>query len=101
MKLVEASYSHLATQLAATAKQISFLEAERERIKTTYSNVDPEDGSFVGFIGEKLVNELTNAIDSVRVCLEPVTDLLTRKLAEPVEEQLELGTWKETLEPAS
>lgn len=92
-KLIEATYTHLATQIAVGAKQISFLTQERERIAKLFKEQDTEDDFLVGFVGEKLTNELDNAIRSIARCLEPLNDQLTQKLAEPVEEQLELGNW--------
>ena len=94
MKLIESTYTHLATQIATAAKQLTFLSEERERIATLYPSQDTEDDLFVGFVGEKLTNEIDNAIRSLKLCLEPVTEQLAQKLAEPVEEQLELGNWK-------
>lgn len=93
-KLVESTYTFLATQIATTARQLTFLSAERDRVAELYTSLDTEDDSFVGFIGEKVLAELDNAIQSLKVCLEPVTEQLTQKLAEPVEEQLGLGLWK-------
>ena len=94
MKLIEATYTHLATQLSVGAQQILFLTQERERIAKLFREQDTEDDFLVGFVGEKLTNELDNAIRSISRCLEPITDQLAQKLAEPVEEQLELGNWK-------
>ena len=93
-KLIEASYTFLATQLATSAKQIQFLSAERDRVSELYSSLDTEDDSFVGFVGEKVIAELDNAIRSLQVCLEPIVEQLDQKLTEPVEEQLNLGDWK-------
>jgi hypothetical protein len=93
-KLVESTYTFLATQIATTAKQLAFLSAERDRVAELYTSLDTEDDCFVGFVGEKVLAELDNAIRSLQVCLEPVTEQLTQKLAEPVEEQLGLGLWK-------
>lgn len=93
-KLIEASYTFLATQIATTAKQLSFLSAERDRVAELYSSLDTEDDSFVGFVGEKVLAELDNAIRSLQVCLEPIVEQMEQKLAEPVEEQLNLGDWK-------
>jgi hypothetical protein len=92
--LVEHSYSHLATLIATSAKQIAFLEAERDRVATLYPTHDTEVDSFVSFIGEKVLSELDNAIQSLRVCLESPTEQLAQKLGEPVEEQLGLGLWQ-------
>jgi hypothetical protein len=92
--LVESTYTHLATQIATSVKQLAFLEEERTRITTLYPTQDVGEDTLVSFIGEKLLNELDNAIRSLKVCLEPVTEQLTWKLAEPVEEQLGLGLWK-------
>jgi hypothetical protein len=92
--LVEHSYTHLATLIATSAKQIAFLEAERDRVAALYPAQDTEADSFVSFIGEKVLAELDNAIQSLKVCLESPTDQLTQKLAEPVEEQLGLGLWQ-------
>jgi hypothetical protein len=94
--LVEHSYSHLATLIATSAKQIAFLEAERDRVATLYPTQDTGVDSFVGFVGEKVLSELDNAIRSLTVCLESFAEGLTQKLSEPVEEQLGLGLWKET-----
>ena len=94
--LVESTYTHLATLIAASAKQIAFLETERERVATLYPTQDTEVDSFVSFVGEKLLAELDNAIRSLNVCLESPTQKLAQKLAEPVEEQLGLGLWQET-----
>ena len=93
-KLVESTYTFLATQIATTAKQLAFLSAERDRVAELYTSLDTEDDCFVGFVGEKVLAELDNAIQSLKVCLEPVTEQLAQKLAEPVEQQLELGNWK-------
>lgn len=93
-KLVESTYTHLATQIALSVKQLNFLTEERERIATLYASQDTEDDCFVTFVGEKLINEIDNAISSLKVCLEPVMEQLAQKLAEPVEEQLELSSWK-------
>jgi hypothetical protein len=92
--LVEHSYTHLATLIATSAKQLAFFEAERDRVAALYPTQNVGEDTLVGFIGEKLVAELDNAIQSLKVCLEPMTDLLTQKLAEPVEEQLGLGLWQ-------
>lgn len=94
--LVESTYTDLATQIAISAKQLIFLSEERDRVVALYSSQDTENDTFVSFIGEKLVAELDNAIRSLEACLEPVTEQLAQKLAEPVEEQLGLGLWKET-----
>ncbi len=92
--LVEHSYTHLATLIATSAKQIAFLEAERDRVATLYPTQDVDEDTLVSFIGGKLVAELDNSIRSLKVCLEPVAEQLAQKLAEPVEEQLNLGTWQ-------
>ncbi len=92
--LVESTYTDLATAIAASVKQLTFLEEERNRIAALYPTYDTAEDTFVGFVGEKLIAELDNAIRSLKVCLEPVTDQLTQKLAEPVEEQLGLGLWQ-------
>ena len=92
--LVEHSYTHLATIIATSAKQIAFLEAERDRVASLYPAQDTEVDSFVSFVGEKLLSELDNAIRSLKACLESPTEQLAQKLAEPVEEQLNLGTWQ-------
>jgi hypothetical protein len=96
--LVEHTYSHLATLLATSAKQIAFLEAERVRVASLYPTQDVDEDTLVSFVGGKLIAELDNAIRSLKACLEPVTEQLGQKLAEPVEEQLGLGLWK--TEPA-
>jgi hypothetical protein len=96
--LVEHTYSHLATLIATSAKQIAFLEAERDRVAALYPTQDVDEDTLVSFVGSKLVAELDNAIRSLKACLEPVTEQLGQKLAEPVEEQLGLGLWK--TEPA-
>lgn len=93
--LVQSTYTHLATQIATTVKQLTFLEEERARIASLYPSHDTAEDCLVGFIGEKLLSELDNAIRSLKVCLDPVTDQLAQKLAEPVETQLGLGLWKE------
>ena len=92
--LVEHTYSHLATLIATSAKQIAFLEAERDRVASIYPTHDTEVDSFVSFVGEKLLSELDNSIRSLKVCLESPTEKLAQKLAEPVEEQLNFGDWK-------
>lgn len=92
--LVESTYTDLATQIAISAKQLIFLAEERDRVVALYSSQDTENDTFVSFIGEKLVAELDNAIRSLEACLEPVSEQLAWKLAEPVEEQLGLGLWK-------
>ena len=93
-KLVESTYTFLATQIATTAKQLAFLSAERDRVAELYTSLDTEDDCFVGFVGEKVLAELDNAIRSLQVCLEPVVDQFNQKLAEPVEQQLNFGDWK-------
>jgi len=96
--LVEHTYSHLATLIATSAKQIAFLEAERDRVTALYPTQDVDEDTLVSFVGGKLTAELDNAIRSLKVCLEPVTEQLAQKLSEPVEEQLGLGLWQS--EPA-
>jgi hypothetical protein len=96
--LVEHTYSHLATLIATSAKQIAFLESERDRVAALYPTQDVGEDTLVSFVGSKLVAELDNSIRSLQACLEPVTEQLAQKLAEPVEEQLGLGLWK--AEPA-
>jgi hypothetical protein len=96
--LVEHSYTHLATLIATSAKQIAFLEAERDRVATLYPTHDSEVDSFVSFIGSKLAHDLDDAIRSLKTCLESPAEQLAQKLAEPVEEQLGLGLWQS--EPA-
>lgn len=96
--LVEHSYTHLATLIATSAKQIAFLEAERDRVASLYPTQDVDEDTLVSFVGSKLIAELDNAIRSLRTCLEPLTEQLDQKLAEPVEEQLGLGLWQ--TEPA-
>lgn len=92
--LVEHTYSHLATLVATSAKQIAFLEAERDRVASLYPTQDVNEDTLVSFVGGKLTAELDNAIRSLKACLEPVTEQLNQKLAEPVEEQLGLGLWR-------
>lgn len=91
MKLIECTYTQLATAIANSAKQITFLDQERTRIQQQYAEVDPEDGSYVQFIGQKLVDSLTLAIDTLKVCGQSDHELLAQKLNEPVEAQLGLG----------
>jgi hypothetical protein len=93
--LVESTYTDLATQIATTVNQLTFLEAERDRVAALYPTQDVGEDTLVSFVGSKLAAELDNAIRSLKACLEPVTDQLAQKLAEPVEEQLGLGLWKE------
>ena len=97
MKLVEATYTQLASAIANSAKQITFLAQERTRIQQQYSEVDPEDGSYVQFIGQKLTEQLNLAIATLEACAGSGSDLLTQKLAEPVEAQLGLGLWQEKI----
>ena len=95
MKLIESTYTQLATAIANSAKQITFLDQERTRIQQQYAEVDPEDGSYVQFIGQKLVDSLTLAIDTLKACGQSDHELLAQKLNEPVEAQLGLGLWKQ------
>lgn len=94
MKLIEPSYTQLATAIANSAKQVTFLDQERTRIQQQYAEADPEDGSYVRFIGQKLVDSLTQAIDTLKACSRSDHDLMAMKLAEPVELQLGLGLWQ-------
>ena len=93
--LIEATYTQIAAGLAASAKQINFLLKEKERILAEYAAADPEGGSFVGFVGEKLVDQLDKAILTLNSIAKGEHDLLSQKLAEPVERQLGLGLWQE------
>jgi hypothetical protein len=90
-ELVTSTYSQIAAGIVASANQILFLSRERERILNEYKEADVPEGSFLEFIGGKLINELTNAIDSVRACSQAEHDLMERKLSEPVELQLGLN----------
>lgn len=95
MKLIETTYTQLALAIANSAKQITFLDQERARIQQQYAEADPEDGSYVQFIGQKLVDSLTLAIDTLKACSQAEHELLREKLSEPVEAQLGLGLWQE------
>ena len=94
MKLIEPSYTQLATAIANSANQIMFLDEERTRIQQQYAEADPEDGSYVQFIGQKLIDQLDQAISTLKACSQSDHDFMAMKLAEPVELQLGLGLWQ-------
>lgn len=97
MKLIEPTYTQIAVAIANSTKQLAFLDQERTRIQKEYAQAEPEDGSFLQFVGQKLVDSLTLAIDNLKACSQSDHELMSQKLAEPVAVQLNLGLGAQVL----
>ena len=84
-ELMESSYTALATELTTQTTLLSILANTLEQV-----TAEPESG-----FRNHLVGVLTEQLERSQALVSDWSAMLTRKINEPVEDQLNLGDWKQ------
>ena len=87
---VEPTYEQIATQLSDCRDQVETLAVERDNVRARFSRAE----GFVAHVGVELELAITKAIAVVELSINDLSNLLTQKLAEPVDEKLGLGSFR-------
>ena len=84
-ELMESSYTALATELTTQTTLLSILANTLEQV-----TAEPESG-----FRNHLIEVLTEQLERSQAMVSDWSAMLTRKISEPVEDQLNLGSWKQ------
>jgi hypothetical protein len=84
------TYEQIATDIARAARLVRVLDQELQRAREVFA----EDEALTE-VGHKVTTLYETEMASLNQALEGFTHLLETKLAEPVEDQLNLGNWQQ------
>lgn len=87
---VESTYEQLAEQLADARNQVETLQVERDNIRARFAQAQ----GFVATVAVNLELLITKAIFEVGLSVNDLSNLLSQKLSESVDEKLGLGEFK-------